>query len=108
MIPNLRLQPLTRGLTVDDVFAHFLKYIRIQLEAYISNQYGAGANIWASLSPTMFVVLTTPNGWEGKQQNRMRIAAIKAGLVDEDGGRRVRFVSEAEVSWCQVILRSMS
>jgi predicted transcriptional regulator len=45
----------------------------------------------------MYVILTTPNGWEGAQQNRMRQAAIKAGLVDQEGGRRVKFVTEAEV-----------
>lgn len=45
----------------------------------------------------MYVILTTPNGWEGAQQQRMRQAAIKACLVDTNGGRRVRFVTEAEV-----------
>jgi hypothetical protein len=45
----------------------------------------------------MYVILTTPNGWEGAQQNRMRAAAIEAGLVDKAEARRVRFVTEAEV-----------
>ena len=50
----------------------------------------------------MYVILTTPNGWEGRQQNRMRQAAIKAGLVDHNGGQRVKFVTEAEV--CLIVL----
>jgi hypothetical protein len=97
LIHGLALPALPAGKTVDDVFADFLGYIRKQLEAYITNQYGAGADIWAALYPTMYVILTTPNGWEGGQQQRMRNAAIRAGLVDKDGGRRVRFVTEAEV-----------
>ncbi|EGN97466.1 hypothetical protein SERLA73DRAFT_139696 [Serpula lacrymans var. lacrymans S7.3] len=50
------------------------------------------------LSPGMYVVLTTPNGWEGRQQNSMRLAAIAAGLVSVDGGRRVSFVTESEAA----------
>jgi hypothetical protein len=91
---------------VDEVFEDFLRYACKQLEAYITNQYGAGAEIWDALFPTMSVILTTPNGWEGQQQQRMRSAAIKAGLVDKDGGRRVRFVSEAEV--CDICFFSIN
>ncbi|KAF7293261.1 hypothetical protein HMN09_01204500 [Mycena chlorophos] len=46
----------------------------------------------------MNIVLTTPNGWEHAQQQRMRDAAITAGLVDAAGGSRIRFVTEAEAA----------
>ncbi|KAJ7280218.1 hypothetical protein C8J57DRAFT_1058266 [Mycena rebaudengoi] len=96
LIQNLTLPPLPRHVTVDDIFAHHFSYIKEQVKSYITATYGDGSNIWDALSPTMYIVLTTPNGWEGSQQNRMRKAAIKAGLVDADGGRRIRFVTEAE------------
>jgi hypothetical protein len=70
-----------------------------QIQEYITTTYADGSNIWKALSPTMYIILTTPNGWEGSQQNRMRQAAIKGGLVDAEGGRRVRFVTEAEVQF---------
>lgn len=91
------LPPLPRNVTVDRIFADHLRYIKDQVKAYITSTYGSGDDIWETLSKTMYVILTTPNGWEGSQQNRMRQAAISAGLVDTDGGRRVKFVTEAEV-----------
>lgn len=97
MIRNLDLQPLPARIGVDDIFSYFFGYVKDQLKEYITSQFGAGGNIWAALYPTMYVVLSTPNGWEGAQQQRMRAAAIRAGLVDKEGARRVRFVTEAEV-----------
>ncbi|KAJ6510553.1 hypothetical protein C8R45DRAFT_858499 [Mycena sanguinolenta] len=98
IIKDLVLPPLPRNVTVDKIFADHLRYIKDQVKAYITSTYGSGGNIWDTLSQTMYVILTTPNGWEGSQQNRMRQAAINAGLVDQDGGRRVRFVTEAEAA----------
>lgn len=97
-IQDLQLPPLPDNVALDDVFAHHLGYVKDQVKAYITTTYGEGSSIWDSLNPTMYVVLTTPNGWEGSQQKIMRAAAIRAGLVDAAGGRRVKFVSEAEVS----------
>jgi hypothetical protein len=92
------IPPLPRGITVERIFADFLCYVKEQVAQYIQNSHGNGDQIWAVLYPTMAVVLTTPNGWEGAQQQLMRSAATKAGLVDTPGLHRIRFVSEAEVS----------
>ncbi|KAJ7911572.1 hypothetical protein B0H13DRAFT_569968 [Mycena leptocephala] len=98
IIRDLALPPLPNNVTVDKIFADHLRYIKDQAKAYITSTYGSGDNIWDILSQTMYVILTTPNGWEGSQQGRMRQAAINAGLVDQAGGRRVRFVTEAEAA----------
>lgn len=82
---------------MDDLFVDFLRYMIKQVRAYIEPKYADGKELWETLSPSMYIILTTPNGWEGVQQNRMRSAAIKAGLVDQDGGARIKFVTEAEV-----------
>lgn len=103
IIRNLDLPPLPPQTTVDDIFADHFRYVNRQIQEYITATYADGANIWNTLSPTKYVILTTPNGWEGSQQNRMRQAAIRAGLVDAEGGRRVRFVTEAEVYWLVAI-----
>ncbi|KAJ7207971.1 hypothetical protein GGX14DRAFT_634634, partial [Mycena pura] len=99
IIRDLELPPIPTNLSVDKVFADHFRYVKEQVRAYICSSYGSVGNIWEKLSPTMCVILTTPNGWEGFQQNRMRQAAIEAGLVDSDGGRRVRFVTEAEAAF---------
>jgi hypothetical protein len=96
LIDGLDLPPLPAGKTVDDVFADFLTFVKNQVEAYITKGFAEGARIWAALSPTMEVVLTTPNGWELEQQQRMRAAAYQAGIIPLGGGKRVRFVTEAE------------
>lgn len=82
---------------MDDLFVDFLRYMIKQVRAYIEPKYADGKELWETLSPSMYIILTTPNGWEGVQQNRMRSAAIKAGIVDQDGGARIKFVTEAEV-----------
>jgi hypothetical protein len=82
---------------VDDVFVDFLRYMIKRVRAVIEPKYANGKELWETLSPSMYIILTTPNGWEGVQQNRMRSAAIKAGIVDQDGGARIKFVTEAEV-----------
>jgi len=48
----------------------------------------------------MYFVLSHPNGWEGKEQSRMRKAAVKGGLVPDDssGHSRISFVTEGEAS----------
>jgi hypothetical protein len=98
LIEGLELAPLPAGKTVDDVFADFLGYVKRQVQDRIHTDYAEGEQIWLSLAPTMDVILTTPNGWELEQQQRLRTAAERAGLVSgEDCGRRVRFVTEAEV-----------
>jgi ABC-type sulfate transport system substrate-binding protein len=92
-------QPLPLGLTVDDVFCDFFRYIKENVQVFVANSYTSGDRYWNELAETTVVILTTPNGWEGKYQNRMREAAINAELLVGDRVReRVRFVSEGEVT----------
>jgi hypothetical protein len=97
LISNLNLPPLPPRVTIDIVLADFLSHVKQNLQMYITTSHGGGDKIWAALYPAMEVVLTVPNGWEGAQQQRMRTAAFKAGLVDQHGAQRVRIVTEAEV-----------
>jgi hypothetical protein len=92
------IPPLPSGITIERIFVDFLRYVKEQVAQYIQDRHANGAQLWSILYPTMAVVLTTPNGWEGAQQQTMRSAAAKAGLVDTQGLHRIRFVSEAEVS----------
>jgi hypothetical protein len=97
-IKNLSLPELPPSITVDKVFEHYLVYLKGQLQAYIAAQYANGPNIWNTLFPEMEVILSTPNGWELTQQQRMRAAAQSASLVSgPESAPRIRFVSEAEV-----------
>ena len=56
---------------------------------------------WNSISNSIELVLTHPNGWGGPQQVKMRNAAVKAGIVSDTtaGHNSVHFVSEGEASF---------
>lgn len=56
-----------------------------------------GKQFWEDLESSVDVVLTAPNGWDGRTQQRMRKAATSAQLVGPEEGNRIRFLSEGEV-----------
>jgi hypothetical protein len=98
IIRDLKLPALPPATTLDRIFADFLGYVKQQLETYVKAKYGEGDKIWNACLPSLELVLTTPNGWELDQQQRMRAAAQKSELVvGDDSAQRVRFVTEAEV-----------
>ncbi|KAI4518304.1 hypothetical protein K525DRAFT_208879 [Schizophyllum commune Loenen D] len=94
------LPPLPPNKTVVDVFADMLEYLIDCAKVYIREAHPGGANLWSSVGQNIDFVLTHPNGWEGRQQSLMRLAAVQAKLIpDTDAGKaRVTFVSEGEAS----------
>lgn len=80
------------------IFADFLRYLFGCIRLYISGTHGAAT--WDSVADRIQFVLSHPNGWEGAQQGKMRMAAIGAGLVPDTtvGHERVHFVTEGEAS----------
>jgi hypothetical protein len=93
---EIEIPELPPSRTVDDIFADFLEYVKGQLHVHVTSSHGNGESLWNSLYRNMDVVLTTPNGWEGRHQHRMRQAAMAAGLVNR--GTQVKFVTEAEAA----------
>nr|GAT51910.1 predicted protein [Mycena chlorophos] len=89
---------LPDSVSVEEIYADFLAYIKSNLRAYFTETRPNGSETWDALFPSMTVVLSTPNGWEGAQQQIMREATITAELVDSAGGSRVQFVTEAEAA----------
>ncbi|KDR73025.1 hypothetical protein GALMADRAFT_142720 [Galerina marginata CBS 339.88] len=89
---------LPPGVTVDVVFRDHFAYVLESVRGFVIKKHSSSDKFWDELASSMVVVLTTPNGWEGRHQNRMREAAIKAGLVKPDQRNRVRFVSEGEAA----------
>lgn len=94
---------LPQGLSVDQVLKDMLVYMIDNLKVHVERAHPV-MGIWEILRNDMELVLTTPNGWEGQQQHRMRRAAIEAGIIREDEGRKVKFVSEGEVSYTAVLI----
>ncbi|KAJ7074548.1 hypothetical protein C8F01DRAFT_1043782 [Mycena amicta] len=92
------LPPIPNHISLDQIYTDYLHFIGTQFRSSFRIAYANGDTLWNELEPSMELVLSIPNGWEGGQQERMRRAAIAAGIVDAKGGARVKFVTEAEAS----------
>ena len=91
--------PLPPGKSVVDVFSDFLRYLFKCTREYITQSHPDGNALWRSIESNIDVVLSHPNGWEGYQQERMRQAAVQAGLVTQATAvERLKFVSEGQAS----------
>ena len=97
MVDQMSME-LPKGKTIVDVFADFMRYLFDSTEALFKS---SEPNVkWDSIS-TIELVLTHPNGWKGLQQSQLRIAAVKAGIIQDTPAEhdRIHFVSEGEASF---------
>ena len=92
---------LPRGKTVIDVFADFMRYLFDSTKELFVSLEPNGEMRWNSVSGSIELVLTHPNGWRGLQQSQLRTAAVKAGIIRDTPAEHahVHFVSEGEASF---------
>ena len=92
---------LPEGKTIVDVFADFMRYLFHSTRKLFKDLESNGELRWNSISNSIELVLTHPNGWGGPQQAHLRNAAVKAGIVEDtsDGRSHVHFVTEGEASF---------
>ena len=92
---------LPKGKTIIDVFADFMGYLFDSTKTLFKASEPNGEIRWNSVSKSIELVLTHPNGWGGLQQTQLRTAAIKAGIVpDTPAGRsKIHLVTEGEASF---------
>jgi hypothetical protein len=90
---------LPKGKTIVDLYADFIRYLFDSTIAHIKEAEPTGNALWKSFGPTVELVLTHPNGWEGYQQEVMRKAVVQAEVFSKEVAlSRVSFVSEGEAS----------
>jgi hypothetical protein len=94
------LPKLPRGKSVIDVFADFFRYLHDCARRHITETHANGDALWASVKDDIDYVLSHPNGWEGQQQEQMRLAATTARLIPDNALelQRIRFITEGEAS----------
>jgi len=91
---------LPQGKSVVDLFADFIRYLFDSTVAHIKEAEPTGEVLWTNFGPTVELVLTHPNGWEGHQQEVMRKAVVQAEIFNKEEARsRVSFVTEGEASF---------
>lgn len=110
VVTALANNPLPKSLTVIDIFADLLRYLYRCTEDYFKQSYASGELLWVSLQNRTHFVLTHPNGWGGFQQNQMKEAAVKAGLVPDmdNANANISFVTEGEASLNYCICSGLS
>ncbi|KAM6502896.1 hypothetical protein JOM56_002873 [Amanita muscaria] len=89
--------------TPDRVFTDFLQYLFKSAKEHITEteKFLDPTFTWSAIERNTYLVLTHPNGWEGKQQSKMRDAAVAAGLVNSStAAHQIAFVSEAGLHFC--------
>jgi hypothetical protein len=100
---------LPNGKTIVDLFADFIRYLFDSTIAHIKEAEPTGDVLWENFGPTVELILTHPNGWEGRQQEVMRKAVIQAGIFNEEEAlSRVSFVSEGEASFNYCVTNTKS
>ena len=92
---------LPKGKTIVDVFADFMRYLFDSTKALFESLEPNGELRWNSISDSIELVLTHPNGWGGPQQVHLRSAAVKAGIFPDTptGHASIHFVTEGEASF---------
>jgi hypothetical protein len=91
---------LPDGKSIVDLFSDFIRFLFDSTVAHIKEVEPTGEVLWTNFGPTVELILTHPNGWEGQQQDIMRRAVIQAGIFSEEEARnRISFVTEGEASF---------
>jgi hypothetical protein len=97
--PEFEIPPLPAGITVERVYADLMKYLMDNTKLFFERTTEGGPDIWARLRETIVIVLATPNGWDIREQETLRKAAIMASLVTEENAEQLlQFVTESEAS----------
>jgi len=96
---DFEVPKLPAEITIERVYADMMAYLMEITRRFYEETTPNGARIWSRLRDTMVIVLSTPNGWDMREQNILRKVAIQAGLVTEkNAADLVQFVTEAEAS----------
>ena len=91
---------LPMGKTIIDLFSDFIRYLFDSTIAHIKEAEPTGELLWNNFGPTVELILTHPNGWEGQQQEVMRKAVVQAEIFTaEETQNRLSFVTEGEASF---------
>ncbi|KAK0222699.1 hypothetical protein EDD85DRAFT_860789 [Armillaria nabsnona] len=107
---NDAIAPLPPGKDVVEVFGDFYAYLVQCTLTFIQESHQNGSNVLSSCEEHIEYIISHPNGWEGIQQQKLRRAAVCAGLIpDNDKGQeRIHFVTEGEASLHFCIDRGLS
>ena len=86
--------------SIQDIFADFIRYLFDSVRAYIEESEHKGKELWGKFAGKIDLILTHPNGWEGREQDHLRKSVVQAKIFTEkEAVSRVSFVTEGEASF---------
>jgi len=100
-IAKKRMTPeLPKGKSLQDIFADFIRYLFDSARAFIQECEPMGEVLWESLEQSFDLILSHPNGWEGREQEFLRKSVVQASVfTEEEALSRVSFVTEGEATF---------
>ena len=91
---------LPKGKSLQDIFADFIRYLFDSAKAFIQEREPMGKTLWESLKGNVDLVLSHPNGWDGREQEFLRKSVVQASIfTEEEALSRVSFVTEGEATF---------
>ena len=91
---------LPRGKSIQDIFADFIRYLFDSVKTFIEECEPLGEELWESVESNIDLVLSHPNGWEGREQEILRKSVVQAKVfTEEEALSRVSFVTEGEATF---------
>ena len=91
---------LPRDKSLQDIFADFIRYLFNSAKVFIQEHEPRGKELWESLGSNIDLILSHPNGWEGREQGFLRKSVVQAGIfTEEEALSHVSFVTEGEAAF---------
>ena len=91
---------LPSGKSIQDIFADFIRYLFDSVKTFIEECEPLGEDLWEGVKSNIDLVLSHPNGWEGREQEVLRKSVVQAKVfTEEEALSRVSFVTEGEATF---------
>lgn len=100
---------LPKGKSLQDIFADFIRYLFDSTKAFIQECEPMGEKLWETLGSNVDLILSHPNGWQGREQEFLRRSVVQASVfTEEEALSRVSFVTEGEASFNFCVINTKS
>ena len=91
---------LPKGKSLQDIFVDFIRYLFDSAKAFIQESEPMSKELWKSLENKIDLILSHPNGWEGREQEFLRKSIVQSLIfTEQEALTRVSFVTEGEATF---------
>ncbi|KAG8821854.1 hypothetical protein FRC19_007138 [Serendipita sp. 401] len=106
---QMDIPPLPSSVPVLAIYRDLIRYMFEVTRRFFIENTPNGAGIWGRVHGKAILVFCVPNGWDINQQEFLRKAVIKSGIMSRtDAETRVDFVTEGEASVHYALTHSSS